>query len=340
MRGKTTIVINGRRYDAATGLSIDEENARATPERHVGNDMTTAFVKPIPAVPPTHRKNISIDVVEPKTSRTPAAHIHGSPQRSQTLVRSAVKKPTASHPVQRTRNHVTVSQSPHITKFAPHPQPIEKRTAAIPVAVRTSKVHRHGQTLPVTMPTKQISSRAIKEHLINEQLEKASPAVRDGTYAPPTRARSRFVSLATASFALVLLGGYLTYLNMPSLSIRVAAAQAGIDATLPEYHPDGYRFNGPVAYSQGEVDITFSANAGPQSYTISQKASDWDSQAVLDNYVMKESNGEYNIHSTQGLTVYTFDSKAAWVNNGILHTVDYGDAPLSYSQIERIAASM
>jgi hypothetical protein len=335
MRGKATIVINGRHYDAATGL-MAERGAVQAPRRHVGNDMAE-FEKPVAKfASPIHKPE---EIKNEKSSRkhTTATAVHGSPQRSQTLVRSAVKKPASAHQVEHKREHIHVTKSPHITKFAKHPQPIQKRVEHQVAQIETPQVHHKAVGAQHTMPTKQISSRAIKEHLVNEQLEKAQP--RHEEYEP-RRSKGRFTSLATASLALVLLGGYLTYINMPSLSIRVAAVQAGIEATLPEYHPDGYRFNGPASYAQGEVDMTFSANAGPQSYSIVQKASDWDSQAVLDNYVMKESNGEYNIRSTQGLTVYTFGTKAAWVNDGILHVIDYNNAPLSYSQIERIAASM
>ena len=38
---------------------------------------------------------------------------------------------------------------------------------------------------------------------------------------------------------------------MPTLSVRVAASQAGIDASYPSYRPDGYALNGPVTYGDG-----------------------------------------------------------------------------------------
>ncbi|EDK72691.1 hypothetical protein TM7_0149 [candidate division TM7 genomosp. GTL1] len=332
MRGKTTIVINGRHYDGTTGLPVEKDE-----QRHSVNDVM--FSKPAAKFAHPQAPPVAAEEPKPARSHAPATAIHSSLERSHTLVRSAVKRPTPKHPAQHSRVHANVAKSPHITKFARHPEPIKKKVAVSP---RSDVVLHHRQPAHAqpTMPTKQVSSRAIKEHLINQQLATAQPNLHEEPQPEERKSRSRMASLATAGLALVLLGGYLTYLNMPVLSIRVAAAQAGIDATLPEYQPDGYRFNGPVSYSHGEIDMTYSANAGPQSYSISQKASDWDSQAVLDNYVLKESNGEYSIHSTGGLTVYTFGTKAAWVNNGILHSIDYSNAPLSYSQIERIASSM
>ena len=126
---------------------------------------------------------------------------------------------------------------------------------------------------------------------------------------------------------------------MPNLSVRVAAAQAGIDATYPSYRPDGYKLNGPVAYNQGEVSMKFAANAGPQDFTIVQSKTNWDSSAAKENYVKPKWGDNVMQYTEHGLTIYAHDGDAAWVNNGILYTID-GDAPLSASQIRGIATSM
>jgi hypothetical protein len=153
-------------------------------------------------------------------------------------------------------------------------------------------------------------------------------------------AKSRRLSIASASLALFLLGGYFTYLNMPNLSVRVAAAQAGIDASYPSYRPDGYSLNGPVAYDQGEVHMTFAANAGGASnFTITQEETGWDSTAVKENLVQKEWGDNMMQYTEHGLTIYARNSEAVWVNGGILYKIT-GSAPLSASQIRGIATSM
>jgi hypothetical protein len=85
--------------------------------------------------------------------------------------------------------------------------------------------------------------------------------------------------------------------------------------------------------------MKFAANAGPQSYTLAQTRSGWDSSAVLTNYVEPKTGSQYNTTTTNGLTIYTYDNAAAWVNAGILYTIS-GDAPLSSDQIQRIATSL
>lgn len=135
----------------------------------------------------------------------------------------------------------------------------------------------------------------------------------------------------------MVLGGYLTYLNLPSLSIRVAASQAGVDASYPTYQPSGYSFTGPVAFSPGEVRVNFASNTNDYDYSLVQRASSWDSQAVLDNYVTKETE-QYATLQERGLTIYLMENKAAWVNGGVFYTIE-GDAPLSSEQIQKIASS-
>jgi hypothetical protein len=151
--------------------------------------------------------------------------------------------------------------------------------------------------------------------------------------------RQRTVAVLSAVFALVLLGSYLTYLNMPSLSVRVAAAQAGINASYPNYHPDGYSLAGPVSYTDGRVSMNFKANGGNQEFVVNQSKSGWNSEAVLDNYVTPRAGSSYIPYTERGLTIYTYDNNAAWVNGGILYTIE-GDAPLSSEQIRRIATSL
>lgn len=138
---------------------------------------------------------------------------------------------------------------------------------------------------------------------------------------------------------MLLLGAYFTYLTMPQLSIRVAASQAGIEATYPGYRPNGYTLSGPIAYSDDQVRMKFVANAGPHSFTINQTKSSLDSLAVLENYVQPKAGNNYITNREDGLTIYTYDTSATWVDRGIMYTIS-GDAPLSNEQIRHIAVSM
>ena len=156
---------------------------------------------------------------------------------------------------------------------------------------------------------------------------------------PAARHWGRRLSIAGAMVALLAFGGYLTYHNMPAIATRMAAAQAGINASFPSYQPSGYSLAGGISQQQGSVLMKFAANAGPGTFTLTQSRSDWDSSAVLANYVLPSFGRNFATTTSHGLTIYSTHNAAAWVNGGILYTIK-GNAPLSSEQVERIAASM
>ncbi len=321
MRGKQTIVINGKAYDALTGMPVHDE----TPAQKSTPHTVAAPVKPSAAqAAPEHN------------TRTTGRNARHKPHRSTTLRRDIVNKPEGKHVVASQQPRAHVSRSGMISKFAPHPskpEPIISRSQPVSpiVASAHAKVAAHPTT--TTVPR---SSRELKNHLIRQQIDNAPTH-----HAAPKKQRRaplRVSSVMAACLGLMILGGYLSYINMPNLSVRVAAAQAGVNAKYPGYTPSGYRFDGPVAYSNGTVSLGFAANGGTASYEINQKKSNWDSQAVLDNFVVAQSD-QYSVNDIQGLTIYTYENNAAWVNRGVLYTIS-GNAPLRTDQVLKIATSL
>ncbi len=319
-----TVTINGRVYDAHTGLPLDET---VTP-------------------PETPVKS------SPKRSPLHHSKIHSAQQKSQTLNRRTVKNTAAPaittpapEPVKKeVKPAAAVHKSPTITKFAKHPSGVRPKvmsdiSPAHPHPHVTNAHQKIQAQKQAATPQTAKPSHVIKQEVIKNALEKAPSKTEKHAKTKRSRKFPRFASIASASLALLLLGGYFTYLNMPNLSVRVAAAQAGINASYPEYKPDGYSLRGPIGYNEGQVTMKFAANAGPQNYTVSQTKSSWDSSAVLDNYVKDKAGDNYITYNERGLTIYTFDGNAAWVNGGILYAIN-GDAPLSSDQIRRIAVSM
>ncbi len=310
------VTINGRSYDPATGLAIAENPQAQAPV------AAPAAQSSVDAKPAVH-----------------SAAVHATTQKSQTLRRSSLTPPQPARTRIQGRPGVmdmmkAPAKSPQVTKFAPAAVPVNRpKTMDIgpvkhPVIARLEA--KQAALTPVVKSAKTIKQEVIRTAIQNTV--KQNKQHKRGMRHP------RILSVVTTAVALVLLGGYLTYLNMPSLSVRVAAAAAGINASYPGYHPDGYQLNGPVAYSQGRVDMQFAAAAGPQNFTIKQTKSNWDSTAVLDNYVTPKAGTSYITYTDHGLTIYTFNNNAAWVNGGILYTIE-GNAPLSSEQIRHIATS-
>ena len=135
------------------------------------------------------------------------------------------------------------------------------------------------------------------------------------------------------------LGGYLVYLNLPAVSVRIVAMQAGIQANLPGYQPDGYTLDRSIKTHDGRVSLTFRYRGGGDStwYTISQQKSSWDSAAVKESLTRQHQT--ITTILINGLTVYRTDQLTTWVNGGILYHIS-GPAPLSRQQVQRIIASL
>ncbi|PID31495.1 hypothetical protein CR983_00900 [Candidatus Saccharibacteria bacterium] len=315
-----TITINGRTYDRHTGM-------------------------------PLH------DVQVPASSAQPRRHaqtLHRQAQHTKTLNRRYVKQPALAQPRAQAAPQPVPRKKPVTHTISRHAKPAIRPTAKriidIPPTVHpmVQRVQAARQPQPNTVVRADAPAAVLKQQAINEALERAPahnapkpPRHRDQQKEPAVFARlwQNRASLAAIGVSAMLLVGYVTYLNMPNLSIRVAAAQAGIEASLPGYKPSGYSLSGPIAYENGEVSIKYAANGGPRTFTLTQARSGWDSSAVLDNYVMPRAAENYTITRDSGLTIYSWDDQAAWVSGGILYTID-GDAPLAVDQIRRMAVSM
>lgn len=352
MAGKNIITINGRSYDAATGRPMAEH--------------TRAPKAPSQTPTSPHHRAFS-DISGPSRLQTPAttqksphntvkAHaVHQKPQKSHTLHRAALKKPAPLKPltpapvkVEADYASPVVHRSPAISKFGPTHRAASQSHVATstpeppkPTGEDKPRIRVHPVVAkalakqPVAAPQ---NSSELKEALIRERLAEATPNTQGAPKHRRLSRQPRLATILTSSLALLLLAGYLTYINLPNISMRVAAARAGISANYPNYKPDGYHFAGPITYQPGEVNILFKSNTNDRNFSIKQKASNWDSQAVLDNYVAKKT-GTYLTYQERGLTIYSFGNRAAWVNGGLLYTIE-GNAPLSSDQLLRIATSM
>lgn len=341
MASKNTVTINGRAYDAATGLPVEDAPAKKQPE-------------PKPATPKAQRATKA------------AASVHSSaPQRSQTLRRSAVKKPAA--PTKIIRNpkpsgarHMDIARSTQVTKFAPHPEAAAQKIAKPGVRAAATHPDREPQSHPVAKRTvakqahhaKQAvkaapSAKAIKDAQIEQALAKKPVASKESKKqakksikknAPKSLWKRRTI-LLTGIAVLALLATIAATHIFPGLSVQVASIRSGVQASYPTYIPDGYSLKQPVEHENGKVSITFKSNSNNTSYTLSQASSTWDSTAVLDNLVKKKADNNYVTTKERGLTIFTYKTNAAWVNAGTLFTIE-GDADLSGDQIRKIATSL
>lgn len=345
------ITIKGNVYDAETGNILDAQRLARTPAAAASNfhsgtqkshTLQRKYIKKQPR---------TIDSVAPVRAATPAGIKENSAVRSsQRLAAERSTPPQIIRHSKRTRRVQDIRRSSNIAHFAkvtttkpPVKRPATPETPDIaPTANQLEQAARQRQAIIKQQQTRSVlPSQVIKQQAIQEATDKMLTR-QQRKEVKPTKNLSlwrRLVSVGSTAIAVLLLGAYFTYINMPALSTRIAASQAGINASYPNYQPSGYSLNGPVAYQQGSVIMKFAANGSNENFILAQTRSEWDSSAVLENYIKPKSHDKYTTTAANGLTIYSYGTHAAWVNAGILYTVD-GNAELAPEQIQKIAASL
>lgn len=351
------IVINGQAYDARSGMLV---NASSSPSKKTFSDIA-------PSKPKVFSDVSGVRQPSRQQHHVTAAKVHRTPQKTHTLLRSGLKRPSAdiaprttaaattpsavASPTQTRRERAASIQRPAaVSHFASHdiaptPATTPQKVAAEPAASLSLAQFQSQHPAMKSQPAPRTETGSqLKEALIKERMAEA-PVNHDDRFQASQHKVNKFFSkqprlmtAAAGALSVLLLVGYITYLNLPSISMRVAANRAGFAATMPGYKPSGYALNGPVSYSPGQVSLNFNSNTNSDKFTLSQKESNWDSQALLDNYVAKQT-GNYLTYQEKGLTIYMYDGKASWVNGGVWYNI-HGSADLSSDQILKMATSM
>lgn len=282
-------------------------------------------------------KNESQKTLYDRTIRTPASHIVPIVRKVGHNMDIARSKSIA-HFAPRHTISVAATKPVSLTKPITNKHMSDIGPVKHPIAAKIEQKHQQAKQAQMAIAAEaNKSAKTIKEEAIVEAFSKLSEKQKENKLA--FKRRHKFINIFSIIMVLLIITGFFVYVYLPNISMSVASARAGINATYPEYYPDGYSLNGSISYKDGEVTINFKANTGKGSFTIKQAKSSWDSTAVK-NQVDKVSKGEFITTEERGLTIYTYGGNAAsWVNGGILYNIT-GDAPLSGDQIRRIATSL
>ena len=340
MASKNYVVINGRAYNTITGMvmdSIDVKETEIKKEQLInrrGTSVSNIHAAHIQKSSTLNRRHVKMPQRTALASKPQKTHIavqqHSAVKKFSTPIANSsapekisINRPAETHPVIRRAQQRPLSVN---TKLRKERQPLAMNNNPL-VAVAPQKIEK-----PARKTAHQLKNEAIEKALSNEIIsnKKARRRQKKG-------GALRWLNTFSVGFAVMLLGGYLTYLSMPNISIKMAAVQSGIDAKYPGYKPDGYALNGPIKFKSGEVSMKYAYADGSSGYTITQQKSGWNSSAVKEFFSEKHKNP--NTTMIDGLTIYSGGKEAAWVNGGILYQIS-GDANLSSSQIEKIATSL
>ncbi|MBR2709385.1 hypothetical protein IKE98_03615 [Candidatus Saccharibacteria bacterium] len=231
------------------------------------------------------------------------------------------------------------AKTTEVGQVASHPM---HETAKARMKVRSAAASKPSTGIVSTMTAKELKDQAIRKALENaakdnatqEQYDKQSKKSFFGQFRLG-RVMLALTCTAVAVFAIV----YFVNLNMPDISLRVAAMQTGIEASYPNYIPRDYTLS-EIASEDGRVTLKFVNSTNSDGFTLVEEKSSWDSSALQNNYVRDEFPESYSTIREQGLTIYVYDSNAAWVNGGVVYKLTAPKDTLTKKQIKTIATSM
>lgn len=360
----SVIEINGYRYDAVTGQLIGSvkrvahQFKKRTTEPIIDGVRHRA-VKSKQLGKQLHKTARS--VVQTRSTKHPAQQVHQKPQRSHTLMRSAVTKPTADkhsqaehqtgHNAARFSRAKTTGQHAKVHRFAHTGSQSKNPTASLvtgevlrPQSKMASVIPSKSQAVAVTQPAANISHQQL-ERLLDHALAKAD-AHKQARRQTSSKLwghfrRPRWLTVTLVLSVLVLLAGFFAWYNFPQLSMKIATMRAHINSSVPGYTPSGFSFKGPIRYNNGIVTLDFKANADKsREFSIKQQPSNWDSSSLASNAV--PSNKPVQTSRVKGNTIYIYgeNKKAAtWVSNGIRYTIE-DQANLNSDQLLKIAEGL
>lgn len=192
----------------------------------------------------------------------------------------------------------------------------------------------------VAAPVARPSAKEIKEQAIKKALASATKHTPEKKEKTHLRFGAGRIILALSCAAVVVFAiVYFVNLNMPDMSLKVAAMQSGINATYPSYVPRGFNISN-ISSEDGKISLNFQNAETGDGFSIEEEESSWDSGALLTNYVKKEFNADYSSIREQGLTIYIDDNNAAWVNGGIVYKLKITSGTLTKKQLRSIAVSL
>lgn len=190
----------------------------------------------------------------------------------------------------------------------------------------------------VKPPTKSDFEKAMHRASAHHEPYKNKPGKRERV-AKRINVSTRIINITAVSLSVLLLFSIIAWQNVPSLSMKLASAKAGVKASLPEYAPAGFSLEGPIIYQQGQITLNYTSNSDNRSYQIIQVSSEMDDEKLRNNYLSKLNYG-YTALEAEDRTIYLYDDyKATWLSDGVWYRLG-GDFPFSNEQIENLVDNM
>ena len=150
------------------------------------------------------------------------------------------------------------------------------------------------------------------------------------------RFRAPAILSTVGAMAVVVAVG--VYMIMPTVSIKMAASKAGIDAKTP-YVPSGFNLDSDIAFNPGKITINYKSANNENGYSITQESRPSLTDNELKDELAAKSDGKYQVSHVDDATVYTYRDMITWARDGMQYTVNT-NGYLSSDQIDQIVKSL
>ena len=364
---QNTIRLNGKLYDAVTGQPVDGSTGVKSQPKHAKN--TTKHKANKSAAPPKTSK-VKNRFSASASHRQPH-HLHRTVQHSHTLMRQSVKKPIpvnkdlkitdlhastpASHNIEPgssldimavkhnlSNRAARISKSHLIHRFDSHDEStpsVVKRIAKLSVKPAPDEpvIEKHAYA-PVSghAPT-DLFSNALVTATSHKQTHQAHG--KRQRMAKKLGVTNRILHIGMGVVAIIALGGFIFYQNVPNIRVRLAANDAGIHASLPGYSPPSFALDHTIQAFPGEVVLSFHSDTDGRNFRITQTAAPTAGASVADSLMTDTGQHYQSITGNHGITIYLYgNTSAAWAKGNTWYTIA-GNSSLSSSQLLKIANS-
>lgn len=331
-----TIELNGYKYDARTGARLGPVSNTSSSQQQPQRSMD-GFT----------RRNDSTAAATPKKP-APSHAVHNKVTKSQTLRRQGLKKPElteqqASQPIAkrslqpdhgRAARASQAQKHPHVAKFQAQTSSKPMEIKAAPAEPKPQQAEPEKRSMLPLSPFDMVLQQANG----HEQPPVSSPSFKERV-SRKLHVSPRVLSAGLGVLVVLTVGGFFAKQHLSTLAVQLAAQRAGVEARLPGYEPAGFSLAGPIEYSAGQIALSYQSNSDERNFKIVQKNSDWNSQALLENFV-QVSDQPFQTVQDKGKTIYIYEgNNATWVSGGVWFQVE-GESSLNTDQLLRIASGL
>ena len=294
-------------------------------------------------------------------------HKHAS--KPKTLMRTAVKKPGTAHtttpsatethsPIQHSSSYASVASADirlsraiatptnsTISRFSVSPSSKLQPTMT-PMAVAVPQTSHQVSTPVVT--THQAPLKHGATDFVNAQLAKNSNNESESPFKKqPLHKRvsksfkgNKFKSIAAGTLATLLIGGFIAYQNMPSISLALANRNAGISARIPKGIPSNFAIGKTIDASKGQVTLSFISRTDDRRFSVTQQTSNNMDSSGLEAAIASSHSKTYQSYDSNGIKLFiTGPGSADWIDGNMRFNIS-GNSGLSSEQLATIARSL